>query len=74
MSLRVKISDENVKTMEEQVEPKAKEQKGKTMEEQVGPEPGEAVATAPNTEEVKQTHEEMSNVTPAECPALMNKE
>lgn len=48
--------------------------KPKTMEAEVAPQPGEAIATAANTEEVKQTHEEMSKITPAECPVLMNKE
>lgn len=38
------------------------------------PTPGNALATAPDSEETKRVHEEMSTVTPAECPFLMNKE
>lgn len=46
----------------------------KIMEEAVKPEAGEAVAVQPHTEETRMTHEEMSNITPAECPFLMNRE
>jgi hypothetical protein len=35
---------------------------------------GNAVAAAPNSEETQRTHEEMSRITAAECPFLMNKE
>jgi len=49
-------------------------QEAETVEEIVKPEPGEAVAAAPESEEAKLTHEEMSNITPPECPHLMNKE
>jgi hypothetical protein len=45
-----------------------------TMEEAVEPGPGEAVAVAPTSEETILTHEEMSKITPAECPFLMNRE
>ncbi|EON68802.1 hypothetical protein W97_08060 [Coniosporium apollinis CBS 100218] len=44
------------------------------MEKAVQPEAGEAVAAAPSSEEVKKTHEEMSRITPMECPFLMNRE
>lgn len=35
---------------------------------------GNAVAAAPNSEETQQTQEEMSRITAAECPFLMNRE
>lgn len=44
------------------------------MEEIVKPAPGEAVVAPIGSEEVKLTQEEMSNITPAEFPDLMNKE
>lgn len=43
-------------------------------ESEVGPQSGEAVATGSKREETKLVHEEMSKITPAECPFLMNKE
>jgi hypothetical protein len=43
-------------------------------EEALQPKAGEAVAVAPNSEETVLTHKEMSEITPAECPFLMNKE
>lgn len=36
--------------------------------------PGDAVAVATGDEETVATHKEMSNITSAECPFLMNKE
>ncbi|KAF2762417.1 hypothetical protein EJ05DRAFT_725 [Pseudovirgaria hyperparasitica] len=44
------------------------------MEDAVQPVAGEAVAAHPASAETQQTHEEMSRVTPAECPFLMNRE
>ena len=44
----------------------------KDMEARVNPGPGEAVAAAPDREEARLTHEEMSNITSMECPFLMN--
>ncbi|KAF2499170.1 hypothetical protein BU16DRAFT_547598 [Lophium mytilinum] len=44
------------------------------MEEIVKPAPGEAVVAPVESEEVNLTQEEMSNITPAEFPNLMNKE
>lgn len=38
------------------------------------PTPGNALAAASNSEETKRVHQEMSNITAAECPFLMNKE
>ena len=46
----------------------------KTMEEAVKPEAGEAVVAEPGTRETIMTHEEMSRITGAECPFLMNRE
>lgn len=46
----------------------------KTMEEKVHPEAGEAVAAEPRSEETRMTFEEMSRITPSECPFLMNRE
>lgn len=37
-------------------------------------EPGSAIVAPADSEEAKLTHEEMSKITPAECPFLMNKE
>lgn len=36
--------------------------------------PGNALAAAPDSEETKRVHQEMSNITASECPFLMNKE
>ena len=38
------------------------------------PSPGDALAAAPDSEETKLVHEEMSKISAAECPFLMNKE
>ncbi|EMC94675.1 hypothetical protein BAUCODRAFT_555502 [Baudoinia panamericana UAMH 10762] len=43
-------------------------------EQAVQPQPGEAVAVPAQSEETRVTHEEMSNITAAECPFLMNRE
>lgn len=40
----------------------------------VQPEAGQAVAAPANSEETRLTHEEMSRITPAQCPFLMNRE
>ena len=61
--------DQHLESSAEQVHPHPKD-----MEEAVKPEAGEAVAAAPDSEEVRMTHEEMSNITAAECPFLMNRE
>ncbi|KAL1636405.1 hypothetical protein SLS58_009824 [Diplodia intermedia] len=46
----------------------------KDMENAVSPEPGEGVAAAPDSEEARLTHIEMSKITSFECPFLMNRE
>lgn len=46
----------------------------KTMENSVKPSAGEAVAVEPDSEETFMTHEEMSRISPSECPFLMNRE
>lgn len=46
----------------------------KDVEKSTKPEAGEAVAAGPETEETKLTHEEMSRISPGECPFLMNRE
>lgn len=46
----------------------------KQMEEAVAPAAGEAVAVPPHDHETRMTHEEMSRISPAECPFLMNRE
>lgn len=46
----------------------------KTMEMRVKPDAGDAVAADADTEETIMTHEEMSKITPSECPFLMNRE
>lgn len=38
------------------------------------PPPGNAIAAAPESEETRRTHEEMSNISAGECPFLMNRE
>ncbi|KAF2770337.1 hypothetical protein EJ03DRAFT_335542 [Teratosphaeria nubilosa] len=43
-------------------------------EEEVQPQPGEAVAVPATAEETTMTHEEMSRITPNECPFMMNRE
>ena len=44
------------------------------MEKAVQPGPGESVVAPASSEEARKTHEEMSKVTPMECPFLMNQE
>jgi len=46
----------------------------KNMEHAVQPQAGEAVAVSPHSTETRLTHEEMSRISPAECPFLMNRE
>ncbi|TKA70127.1 hypothetical protein B0A49_10623 [Cryomyces minteri] len=46
----------------------------KNMEEAVRPEAGEAVVAPAASEETRLTYEEMSRITPMECPFLMNRE
>lgn len=46
----------------------------KTMEDAIEPRAGEAVVAEANSEETIMTHEEMSRITSAECPFLMNRE
>lgn len=46
----------------------------KDMEAAVKPEAGEAVAAPAESEETRRTYEEMSRITPTECPFLMNRE
>ena len=46
----------------------------KDMEHAVQPDAGEAVAVSPHSTETRLTHEEMSRISPAECPFLMNRE
>lgn len=46
----------------------------KDMETAVQPNAGEAVIAEANSEETRLTHEEMSRITPSECPFLMNRE
>jgi hypothetical protein len=46
----------------------------KDAEQQVAPAAGEAVVAAPDSEETRLTHEEMSRISPSECPFLMNRE
>lgn len=46
----------------------------KDAEEAVKPQPGDAVAAPAGSEETRRTHEEMSKITPMECPFLMNRE
>ena len=41
---------------------------------EAGEAPGNAVAVAPNSEEAKMAHEEMSRISASECPFLMNRE
>jgi hypothetical protein len=50
------------------------QQKGQDVEDVVKPGVGEAVAASGASEEARRAHEEMSRVTPAECPFLMNRE
>jgi hypothetical protein len=45
-----------------------------TAEDRLQPRVGEAVTVAPTAEETRMTHEEMSRITPGECPSLMNRE
>lgn len=46
----------------------------KTMEKAIEPQGGEAVVAEAGSEETIMTHEEMSRMTTAECPFLMNRE
>jgi len=46
----------------------------KDAEMAVRPKPGDAVAAPAGSEETKVTHEEMSKISPMECPFLMNRE
>ena len=46
----------------------------KNIEESVKPSAGEAVAAPVDSEETRETHQEMSNITPDECPTIMNRE
>lgn len=46
----------------------------KGMEEAVAPEAGQAIAVPATSEETRLTHEELSSITPMECPFLMNRE
>ena len=41
---------------------------------EAGEAPGNAVVAAPNSEETKMVHEEMSRISASECPFLMNRE
>lgn len=41
---------------------------------ETAPSPGNAVATSPQDEETRKTHEEMSRISAGECPFLMNRE
>lgn len=45
-----------------------------SMEAAVKPDAGQAVVASAQSEETRRTHEEMSNITPMECPFLMNRE
>jgi hypothetical protein len=46
----------------------------KTVEEAIQPSAGQAVAAPGNSGETRITHEEMSQMSPGECPFLMNRE
>ena len=46
----------------------------KNIEESVKPSAGEAVAAPVDSEETRETQQEMSNITPNECPTIMNRE
>ncbi|TKA73544.1 hypothetical protein B0A55_06439 [Friedmanniomyces simplex] len=61
--------DEHLEGSAEQVHPHPKQ-----AEESVRPEAGMAVASAAGSEETRMTHEEMSSISGAECPFLMNRE
>lgn len=61
--------DEHLESGAEKVHPHSK-----AMEEVVQPQAGEAVAASATSEETRVTHEEMSRITPGECPFLMNRE
>lgn len=61
---------DNSNVASDSAEGKTKSIPGHPME----PTPGNALAAAPDDEETKRVHEEMSTVTAAECPFLMNKE
>lgn len=41
---------------------------------EIGLKPKDAIAAAPSSEETQRVHEEMSRITAAECPYLMNQE
>lgn len=61
--------DEHLERPSSQVHPQPKD-----AEDQVSPAAGEAVVAAPDSEETRLTHEEMSHMSPSECPFLMNRE
>ena len=61
--------DEHLAKASDQVHPHLKD-----MEMAVQPAAGEAVAAPADSQETKMTYEEMSKVTSAECPFLMNRE
>lgn len=61
--------DDCLERSAEEVHPQPKE-----TEKNVQPEAGEAVATAPGSEETRATYEEMSRISASECPFLMNRE
>ena len=61
--------DEHLEKSAEQVHPHPHD-----TEKAVQPEGGEAVAVPAQAEETRLTHEEMSRITPSECPFLMNRE
>ncbi|KAK8240611.1 putative pathogen-related protein [Phyllosticta capitalensis] len=48
--------------------------KSEDMKQVVHPLPGQGVVAAPDSEETKKAHEEMSRITENECPELMNRE
>lgn len=61
--------DEHLESGSEKVHPHPHD-----MEQAVHPQAGEAVAVPANSEETRRTHEEMSRISPGECPFLMNRE
>ncbi|KAI5370140.1 Putative NTF2-like domain superfamily protein [Septoria linicola] len=61
--------DQHLERSADQVHPHPKD-----VEKSTKPEAGEAVAAGPDTEETRLTHEELSRISPGECPFLMNRE
>ncbi|KAK5706576.1 hypothetical protein LTR97_001566 [Elasticomyces elasticus] len=61
--------DDHIESSSDIVHPHAKD-----MEHAVQPQAGEAVASSAQSEETRMTHEEMSSISAAECPFLMNRE